>query len=443
MAIIYEKEFFSWKEIENLGDLERLKLVIECMPDEKLMQVLEKIRDCGRNDYPIRAMWNSVLAGVVYQHNSAASLIRELRRNAQLRELCGFSVFQGAESVPKKSAYSRFLNSLLTYQPLIEEVFQNLVEELTEILPEFGKNLAFDGKALESVSKGKKNEEESSSTDRRQERDANWGVKKYTGIDEKGNAWEKIKSWFGFRIHLIVDADYELPVAYEVTKASTGEQPVMRELFLDLKKKHPKIVENCEHAMGDKGYDGTPLIQLLWDELKIKPVIDIKNMKKDKEPTWQFKTLDIQNVTYDYKGNVFCHCPKTGEIRPMAYGGFEEDRDALKYLCPARHYGISCHGCSRCPLKSSFRIPLDEDRRVFTPIARSSYKWKELYKKRTSVERVNSRLDVSFGFEHHFIRGLKKMKVKCGIALCVMLAMALGRAKQKKFDLMRSLVTAA
>jgi len=65
------------------------------------------------------------------------------------------------------------------------------------------------------------------------------------------------------------------------------------------------------------------------------------------------------------------------------------------------------------------------------------------YKKRTSVERVNSRLDVSFGFEHHYIRGLKKMKVRCGIALCVMLAMALGRAKQKRLDLIRSLIKVA
>ena len=51
---------------------------------------------------------------------------------------------------------------------------------------------------------------------------------------------------------------------------------------------------------------------------------------------------------------------------------------------------------------------------------------------RTSVERVNSRLDVSFGFEHHFIKGIKKMRARCGIALCVMLSMALGRIRQKK-----------
>jgi Transposase DDE domain len=101
---------------------------------------------------------------------------------------------------------------------------------------------------------------------------------------------------------------------------------------------------------------------------------------------------------------------------------------------------MECKYKKNCPIKNSIRIPLKEDRRIFTPIARSSYKWQELYNKRTSVERVNSKLDVSFGFEHHFIRGLQKMKLKCSIALCVMLAMALGRAKQNKFELMRSLL---
>jgi len=60
-----------------------------------------------------------------------------------------------------------------------------------------------------------------------------------------------------------------------------------------------------------------------------------------------------------------------------------------------------------------------------------------------NVERVNSRLDVSFGFEQHYIRGLKKMELRCSLALCIMLAMALGRVKEKQKDYMRSLVRAA
>jgi hypothetical protein len=66
------------------------------------------------------------------------------------------------------------------------------------------------------------------------------------------------------------------------------------------------------------------------------------------------------------------------------------------------------------------RIALEEDRRVFTPLPRSSLKWERCYDKRTAVERVNSRL-----------------------ALVVMLAMAVGRIKTNQAEAMRSLLKAA
>ena len=43
-----------------------------------------------------------------------------------------------------------------------------------------------------------------------------------------------------------------------------------------------------------------------------------------------------------------------------------------------------------------------------------------------SVERVNSRIDGCFGFERHTIRGIKKMRVRMGLALMVMLSEAVG-----------------
>ena len=63
-----------------------------------------------------------------------------------------------------------------------------------------------------------------------------------------------------------------------------------------------------------------------------------------------------------------------------------------------------------------------------------------MYKKRTAVERINGRLDESFGFEKHYIRGQRKMNLRVGLALTVMLAMAAGRIRQKDPKLMRSLV---
>ena len=92
MAIIPQKQLFSWTEIENLGDLSRLQLELDYLPDEPLMRRLESQRGKGRDEYPVRAVWNSILAGIVFQHNSIESLRRELKRNDRLRWLCGFDV---------------------------------------------------------------------------------------------------------------------------------------------------------------------------------------------------------------------------------------------------------------------------------------------------------------------------------------------------------------
>jgi len=94
MVMIPQASLFSWKEIEASTDLDWLDLVLSVIPDESLMQTLKRARGKGRNDYPIRAMWNALLAGVVFLYPSAAALVRELRRN---RELAADRAFMGFE----------------------------------------------------------------------------------------------------------------------------------------------------------------------------------------------------------------------------------------------------------------------------------------------------------------------------------------------------------
>ena len=56
---------------------------------------------------------------------------------------------------------------------------------------------------------------------------------------------------------------------------------------------------------------------------------------------------------------------------------------------------------------------------------------------------MNSRLDNVFGFENHTVRGLKKMRTRCTVALVVMLAMASGRIRTNQADAMRILLKPA
>jgi hypothetical protein len=436
MAKMMTPYLFTWQEVEASSDLERLRLVLDHLGDEGLMRKLEEHRKWGRDDYPIRPVWNSVLAGIVYQHVSADSLRRELSRNGQLRDQCGFDPQKGSGAVPPPWVYTRFLRLLFKFKAEIDGMFDRLVDALKDLLPDLGFSVAVDSKGVDSAGRPTKEKK----GDGRRDMEADWGKKTYHGRREDGTLWEKVVTWFGYKIHLLVDTHYEMPIGYEVTKASASDTKHLLPLVEDLKEKHPQIHGDIDKAAADKGYDSEENCRRLYDEHGIKPVIDIRRMWRDKET----RLLDpgcADNIVYDEVGTVCCLCPKTGEQRPMAYGGFEKDRGALKYICPARAYGLTCLGRPECghAMKSE-RVSLEIDRRIFTPVARSSYAWERDYNKRTAVERVNSRLDVSFGFERHFIRGQKKMEMRVGLALCVMLAMAVGRIKEKHQELMRSLV---
>lgn len=437
MAKIIQQKIFSWKDVEASGELDRLKMVIEVMPDDKLMKALEAERKGRRDDYPIREVWNSILAGVVYQHISIESLRRELLRNGELREACGFDPALGEKAVPSKDAYSSMLKKLMNKQKETDRMFDDLIEELRKYLPELGRHLAIDSKAVESYAKGTKDSKESS------DRQADWGKKTYKGKRKDGSIWEKIVLWFGYKLHLLVDTTYELPVGYRVTKASRPDIEEMLPMVEEAKEKH---FQSIETLAGDKAYDSGPHNEALYDTHRVKPVIDIRNHWKDGEETKLLNPDKTDNVVYDYQGTVYCHCPVSNERYEMAFCGFEKDRRALKYKCPVAAYGIECKGYAQCSQETkgkTVRIPLDTDRRIFVPIARSSYKWQRIYNGRTAVERVNSRIDLSFGFEHHFIRGKAKMTLRVGLALLVMISMALARIKRDQEKDMRSLIKRA
>lgn len=447
MAIISQKSLFSWEKLETKSDLEILKLVLENLPDEDLMRKLEIERGNGRNDYPIRAIWNSIIAGIVYEHDSIESLIRELKRNPSLASVCGFGFLGGNGKIPTKWVYTRFLKRLLkkkqkweekSCDDLIEDMFDKLVEEVKKLLPDFSKSLAVDSKAINSFAKKENKKEE----DGRRDTDADYGKKTYRGTHENGTAWETVKKWFGYKLHLLVDSKYELPIAYNVTKASASDTKNLLPLIEKTKERHPELIERAEECAADKGYDSEGNIKGLLLH-GINPVIDIRNMWKDGEETKAVYDNARENIVYDYKGTVYC-CPDEKKKIEMAFCGYESDRESLKYRCPAEAYGFECEGKTNCLRSDSdygkiVRIKLETDPRIFTPIARSSYKWKDEYKKRTAVERVNSRIDLCYGFNKHKIRGQRKLELKMGISLCIMLATAVGHIKAEREERMRSL----
>ena len=408
MRIITQLSLFDDTQNENLGDLERLKNVLNNLPDGKLIEKLKSIRGQGRNEWPVEAMWNALIAGFVFDHDSIASLIRELNRNSRLRILCGFQPHfysmltketdengkrirkEKRKLAPTPSAFTNFLNNLRKCQEELREMFDCLVEYMYGHLSDFGEIPAVDGKAIQSYAAktSKKN------SGNRGERDADWCRKTYTTTKPDGEKIIKTKKWFGFRLHLISDAAYELPVDFEVTKASCSEIKEAEKMLGTIKETYPPKIERCQYFLADRGYDSTDMIDWLTTE-GVSPIIDIRNCWQGEE-TRQFLETDL---IYDYKGKV-SFVPERGDPIELLYRGYDKSRDCQRYGFHPKYHD-----------RRIFRIPLKTDSRIFTKAARNSKKWKRLYKKRTSIERINGRLDRDFQFEKHTIRGLEKMKM--------------------------------
>jgi len=454
MVRIAQNQLFGWRESRAPSDLDLLKAILSELPDEGLMQKIEQRRGRGRNDYPPRPMWNMLIAGVVLGHDSISSLLREMRRNAELREVCGFDPMRGSDAVPTPSAVSRFKRVLREFEEDLREIIYALVRKLCEMLPNFGKNLAIDSKAIEAYArnyrrkKEKKREKSLGRKDYRRENDADIGVKRYRYKDSRDKIREVIKSWFGFKLHLIVDVYYEMPVGFKVTEASRSDSSELLPMMRELEQMVPEVVKRAETLSGDKAYDSRKNNEELYDNYGIKPIIQIRD-------TWKLESTKpvfedrVEPFVYDEKGNVYCCIPHPSgqgyELVDMAFMGFEKKRRCLKYRCPAAAYGIECTCRRECEsgvrvgsFGRTIRIPIDLDRRVFTPIARSSYKWKSLSKRRSAVERVNSRLDEIFRLERHRVRGLLNITIFVEMILMALLAMALARIRAGQIEEMRS-----
>ena len=205
--------------------------------------------------------------------------------------------------------------------------------------------------------------------------------------------------------------------------------------------KHRGLVEAMTQHLGDE-----LLIELreLWREEKAMP--DYRSRATHHTRALYRERGD--NIVYTEKGQVRCRCPRTGEERELAFGGFESDRNTLKYRCPAAAYDFQCAGRAACGQNAHcqagqygriVRIKLDEHNwRIFTPTPYGSPSWKRGYRRRTALERINNRLDHGFEFEQHFIRGLARMRTRIGVALAVMMSLALGNVRVGRPESMRS-----
>lgn len=421
MYNISQISMFDYSEIENLGDLERLKMFFENIDDKQLCETLEKQRENGRNDYPIRTMLNLIYAMKIFGHRNVESFRRELSRNSQLRIVCGLSegkykYFNDRKHlVPPARVFTGLLKKLNKHKKYLEEIFEKLVKYMYDNLDGFGEDCAIDGKFLDTYgNKYKKNK----CNDNRAEHDATTSCKTYTMQDGTIK-----KEWhYGFRAHILCDANYGLPIKYKVTPASNSEQKELDNLIEYIKINEEYKLDKMVNLLADAGYDNGQRNKKLKEEYNINPIIDIRHkwLKDEK-----YREIENKMLAYNQDGEVF-FITDDNKYEKLKYLGYDKKNNALRYT----RYNTG---------NNIYRISLDIDRRIFTPVARDSNKFKKLYKKRTEIERLNGRIDRDYMFNDHFIRGLDKMNLMLNLSFIIMLTLAKGHIKNNRKDI-RSLV---
>lgn len=415
MSYCAQGRLFTFEDFFGEGDdNHRLVLVLSALEDDALIGKLESERSGRRDRYPVRMLWQSLVAGKVYGISTTNGLLRELRRNGSLRRVVGIGDLC---AIPKPWHFSRFLRKLSKPEnlALLKGIFDRSVGDLNDLLPDLGESLAIDGTEVSSWCNRYAKD--------KSDKDAGWGVKTY----RKDDGSQSKHMWYGYNVELVVDSKYEIPLNFEVLPANVNECPRLPILLKDTVRLHPEL--NVKYVMGDRGYDSRDNCKYVLYDLKALPIIKMR-LTQDKDAEFAGETCRCTEL-----GTPVCEC---GAM--MLYAG--RDGKYLKFRCSRHAEPLGCPS-SISSYGRVLKIAISENERRWPGLWRESKKFKRLYKRRTSVERVNSRLKEHLCLDQQHVRGLAKTTANVSLSLLVMVGGALAMARNKKLDNLRQIVAMA
>ena len=245
------------------------------------------------------------------------------------------------------------------------------------------------------------------------------GRKEYK--DEKGKI-TKVISWFGYKLHLLVDAKHEVSLAYRISSTKAGDNELLPELVDQGRANLPQ--GRMQTLAYDKAADTVEVHKKLH-ACGIKPVIQNRALWKEEQEKMLPGHDGNSNIVYDEAGTLYCYDRVSEPMirRPMAYIGHEASRGTLKYRCPAKHDGLPCAMSEICNAGKKYgltiRVKQEIDLRRFPPVPRATKQFERLYKGRTSVERVNARLKIFWGIDDGNVTGARRFHAMVGTVMVV------------------------
>jgi hypothetical protein len=377
----------------------------------------------GRRPLARETLLNALIYKNLKQLPTLFDLASTLIDNPRLAATCGLP--------PNKSLWSleERLSSFLEDIPnrALQTIRVNLVTHLIERTEISGTFLSIDSAAVPVVVKA--NNLKTAMKDRfdkskppKRDPEARLGVMIYFA-----HPFQKEPRYFwGYRNHSITDCDAELPL-WEVTKpANVQDTSLFIPLFKNLLE---HFTFEIQAVMGDAAYDSEDNLKFVIDELHALPRVA-------RNPRWEKRREP--NVSSS-AGRI---CIAGFE---MLYWGRFTDRGKTrrKFVCPITHSKKFARHVPTCPWNHpAFRrgngctAYLRGDKEIRKEIDYGSQIFKEHYNKRTSSERLFSRL-LSLCMQEPSVYGLNAVANHCTIAHITVLLVALTAAKMGQIDKIR------
>ena len=350
----------------------------------------------------LRPLWRAYLASFFLNFDSTNDLIRSVEKSPELRALCGFDW-----PLPHRTTFNRFITRLSQHTEQVQACIVAVTNLLKLELPDLGEEVAIDSTDIRTHS----------NPNRKQVSDpeARWGVKHSVRSKKK----DRTEYFFGHKKHEVADAKYGIPLAQVVTPGNQNDSPVL-----------PTVIRLAQDtfdwfrprvAIADRGYDAASNHQFLHRE-GIIPVIHIRRPSN----------ASLYKGIYTTEGVPTC----LGMV-PMEYVG-TDDKGHYVYRC--RREG--CHlldspkgGTRHCD--TIYAQDPHEDIRLFGLIRRQSQEWKDLYRKRWTIEQLFKTQKQSRRLERHYTRGIANITLHSLMSTLSFVLSALVEAQAKRWDSMR------
>lgn len=195
----------------------------------------------GQSPFPPQAMLKALLLQRLRNIPSERKLAKFLEKECKWARLCGFPKRKGT---PTHACFSQFRKRIGNR---FEDIFNELVRQAKELGAINGEKVATDATSVKTNADPKKGSD----------KEANWGYDTKDGI------------YYGYKAHICVDAEEELPTAVITTSAERHPSPLM----LPLLEKTRSSGIDFAYAIGDAGYDARENYNGVIEDFYAVPVI--------------------------------------------------------------------------------------------------------------------------------------------------------------------------